>query len=96
MIIIYQKNNIHLVCGVMKRELCIKQIFDDFVSKTILSDKEKDILIRYIKNDSIIKIADDTMYGTATISRIISEIKIKYENYRKLEMEKLMIFTNKK
>lgn len=80
----------------MKKELCIKQIFDDFTDKTLLSEKEIDVLKRYIKNDSIVKIASDTMYGTATISRIIADIKLKYKNYKKLEMEKLMIFTNKK
>lgn len=80
----------------MKKELSIKQIFDDFTHKTILSDKERDILIRYIKNESIIKIADDTMYGTATVSRTIADLKSKYESYKKLEMEKLMIFTKEK
>lgn len=80
----------------MKKELSIKQIFDDFTNKTILSDKERDILIRYIKNESIIKIADDTMYGTATVSRTIADLKSKYESYKKLEMEKLMIFTKEK
>ena len=74
----------------MKKELCIKQIFDDFTDKTLLSEKEIDVLKRYIKNDSIVKIASDTMYGTATISRIIADIKLKYKNYKKLEMEKVL------
>ena len=34
----------------MKKELSVKQIFDDFTSKIILNDTEKDILIKYIKN----------------------------------------------
>ena len=29
----------------MKKELSVKQIFDDFISKTILNDTERDILI---------------------------------------------------
>lgn len=80
----------------MKKDLAIKQIFDDFTNKITLSDNEKDVLQRYIKNDSIVKIANDTMQGTATISRIIASIKVKYEDYKKLEIAKLMLLTNKK
>jgi hypothetical protein len=80
----------------MKKDLAIKQIFDDFTDKIMLSDNEKDVLQRYIKNDSIVKIANDTMQGTATISRIIASIKEKYDNYKKLEIAKLMLLTNKK
>ena len=58
----------------MKKELSIKQIYDDFVSKVILSDVEKEILIRYIKDETIIKISSEISQSTSTISRIISEI----------------------
>lgn len=78
----------------MKKDLAIKQIFDDFTNKIMLSDNEKDVLQRYIKNDSIVKIANDTMQSTATISRIIANIKIKYDNYKKLEIAKLKLLTN--
>lgn len=78
----------------MKKDLAIKQIFDDFTDKIMLSDNEKDVLRRYIKNDSIVKIANDTMQGTATISRIIASIKEKYDNYKKLEIAKLKLLTN--
>lgn len=80
----------------MRELLAIKQIFDDFATKTMLNDNEKDILIRYIKKDSIIKIADDTKQGTTTVSRIIRDIKDKYENYKELEIKKLMLFTKEK
>lgn len=76
----------------MKKELAIKLIYDDFISKTILTDNEEDILIRYIKNHSIIKIANDTSQGTTTVSRTIAELKQKYKNYKKLEMAKLLVF----
>ena|GEM_PF-6648983 len=76
----------------MKKELAIKQIYDDFTSKVLLTDDEKAILVKYIKKESIVKIADDLSQGTATISRIIKEIKIKYNKYKKLEMAKLSIF----
>lgn len=80
----------------MKKELANKQIYDDFVSKTILTDNEKDILVRYIKNDGIVKMANDTTQGTTTISRTIASIKEKYENYKKLEHAKLMLLFDKK
>ncbi len=80
----------------MKKELAIKQIFDDFVGKTFLNDNEKDILIRYIKNDSIVKIAEDTLQSTATISRVIASIKEKYDNYKTLELVKLDLLKGKK
>ena len=80
----------------MKKELAIKQIYDDFVSKAILTDNEKDILVRYIKNDSIVKIANDTKQGSATVSRVIASIKEKYENYKRLEIAKLILLTNDK
>ena len=78
----------------MKKDLAIKQIYDDFIDKIVLSDNEKDVLKRYIKNDSIVKIANDTMQGTATISRIIASIKRKYDNYKKLEIVKLKLLIN--
>ena len=76
----------------MKKELCIKQIYDDFLSKVILTDIEKQVLDLYIQNISIVKIADITTQSTSTISRIIMDIKTKYNNYRKLELSKLEIF----
>lgn len=80
----------------MKKELANKQIYDDFISKTILTDNEKDVLVRYIKNDSIVKMASDTKQGTTTISRTIASVKEKYINYKKLELAKLMLLFDKK
>lgn len=75
----------------MKKELSVKQIFDDFINKTILNDIEEKVLIKYIKNESIIKIADDLSISTATVSRVISNLKEKYNNYKKLELAKLLL-----
>lgn len=75
----------------MRKELSVKQIFDDFVSKTILNDDEIEILVKYIKKESIVKIANDTKQSTATISRVIAELKTKYDNYKKLEIAKLLL-----
>ena len=75
----------------MKKELANKQIYDDFISKTILNDNEKDVLVRYIKGDSIVKISTETQQSTATVSRIIAKIKEKYDNYKRMEIAKLLI-----
>ena len=84
-------NIIGLVIDGMKREIANKQIYDDFMNKTVLNDNEKDVLDRYIRNHSIVKIAEDTKQSTATVSRIIANIKKKYDDYKKLELAKLMI-----
>lgn len=76
----------------MKKELSIKTIYDDFLGKTILTDVEKDVLIRYVKNYSIIKIADEINQSTSTVSRTVSILKDKYKNYKQIEIEKLKIF----
>ena len=75
----------------MKKELAIKQIYDDFTSKIILTDNEKIILDLYIKNESIVKIATMTSQSTASISRAIADLKEKYNNYKKLELAKLLL-----
>ncbi|MBR4178034.1 MAG: hypothetical protein IKR57_01640 [Bacilli bacterium] len=79
----------------MKKELCIKQIYDDFNNKTILSEQEKEVLDLFIKDYSLLKIADETKQGTATVSRIIDDLKEKSNNYKKLEIEKLKILDKK-
>lgn len=81
---------------IMRKELAIKQIREDFINKVMLSEDEIDVLERYIKKHSIVKIAEDTRQGTATVSRIIADIKLKYEDYKKLEIAKLMLLTNKR
>ena len=80
----------------MKKDLSIKQIYDDFMSKTILNDNEIDILIRYIKDETIVKIANDTAQSTSTVSRTIADLKEKYQNYKDLELAKLILFQNDK
>ena len=51
----------------MKKELAIKQIFDDFTSKTILTDNEKEILIRYIRGETITKMASETSQSSSSL-----------------------------
>lgn len=80
----------------MKKDLAVKQIYDDFISKTILNDNEKDILLRYIKDDTIVKIANDTSQSTSSVSRVIADLKEKYQNYKDLELAKLILFQKDK
>lgn len=80
----------------MRKELSIKQIYDDFVEKVLLSENEQDVLKRYIKNDSIVKIANETSQSSSSVSRTIKDIKIKYENYKKLELAKLTLLLGNK
>ena len=75
----------------MKKELAVKQIYDDFTSKIILTDNEKNILDLYIKNESIVKIANTTNQSTSSVSRTIADLKDKYNNYKKLELAKLLL-----
>ena len=75
----------------MKKELSVKQIYDDFINKTILNETEKEILNKYIRNESIVKISTDMSISTASVSRIIADIKKKYSNYKKLELAKLTL-----
>ena len=80
----------------MKKDLAVKQIYDDFISKTILNDNEKDILLRYIKDDTIVKIASDTSQSTSSVSRIVADLKEKYQKYKDLELAKLILFQRDK
>ena len=80
----------------MKKELSLKQIYEDFINKVILTEQEKEVLDLYIRNYSILKISDITSQGTTTLSRIISYLKDKYKNYKKLEIERLKIFEREK
>ena len=80
----------------MKKDLAVKQIYDDFISKIILNDNEKDILLRYIKDDTIVKIANDTSQSTSSVSRVVADLKEKYQNYKDLELAKLILFQKDK
>ena len=77
----------------MKKELAIKQIYNDFVDKVFLTDTEKEVLELYIKNESLVKIADTISQSISSVSRIVAELKDKYNNYKKLELSKLDILS---
>ena len=79
----------------MKKELAIKQIYDDFIIKVVLTENEKDILDRYIQGDTYVKISLDTSQSYSSVSRTIMDLKTKYETYKKLELTKLILFKEK-
>lgn len=76
----------------MKTELAIKQIYEDFVSKVMLDNDEKQVLDMFLKNYSYIKIGDTIGMSDRNVGRIMRIVKQKYENYRKLEVSKLELF----
>lgn len=79
----------------MKKSLSLDIIYNDFISKVKLSASEKDILDRYLKNDSVVKISMDVSLSYSSVSRIISNLKSKYENYRQLEVVKTKLLSDK-
>ena len=78
----------------MIKELSNKIIYDDFVSKTILTEEELNILNMYIRKESIIKIADECNMSDRNVSRIIRDLKQKYSNYKNIEIAKYDIFNS--
>lgn len=79
----------------MKKTLSLDVIYNDFISKVKLSNSEKDILDRYLKNESLVKISMDVSLSYSSVSRIISNLKSKYENYKQLEMVKTKLLNEK-
>ena len=85
-----------LVVCVMKQELAIDIIYNDFIKKVVLTDYEKEILDKYIRGDTYVKMAMDTIQSYSTVSRTITDLRNKYEIYKKLELTKLTLWNNKK
>lgn len=76
----------------MKTELAIKQIYEDFISKVMLDNDERQVLDMFLKNYSYIKIGDNIGMSDRNVGRVMRTVKQKYENYRKLEVSKLELF----
>lgn len=79
----------------MKKALSLDIIYNDFINKVKLSNCEKDILDRYLKDESLVKISMDVSLSYSSVSRTISNLKIKYENYRQLETVKTQLLNEK-
>jgi len=79
----------------MKEDLAIKQLYNDFIIKVTLTDNEKDILDRYIKGDTYVKMSIDTKQSYSNIARTINDLKYKYDIYKRLELIKLNLLMKK-
>ena len=78
---IYMKN--------MKKDLSIKQIYDDFILKVTLDEDEINVLDMYIKNYSYVQMSLALNISERNISRIVNRLKEKYAIYRNLEVARL-------
>lgn len=76
----------------MIKEMCNKIIYDDFINKVILTDDEKIVLDMLIQRKSVIQISQAVNMSDRTVSRIIKDVKVKYNNYKNLEIAKCDIF----
>lgn len=81
---IYMKN--------MKKDLSIKQIYDDFILKVTLDEDEIKVLDMYIKNYSYVQMSLALNISERNISRIVNRLKEKYAIYaiyKNLEVSRL-------
>ena len=78
----------------MIKELSNNYILNDFLYKTILTEDEKNILDMLLLKYSIVKISQTICLSERTVSRIIRELKDKYEIYKRLELTKLNILNS--
>jgi len=85
-----------LVKYVMREELAVDMLYNDFISRVTLTDNEKEILPKYINGDSYVKMAIDTAQSYSSVSRTIVDLKRKYEIYKKMELTKLTLFNRNK
>jgi len=76
----------------MIRELSNKIIYNDFISKVVLTDDETNVLNMLILKYSIIKISQEINMSDRNVSRIIKDLKEKYYIYKKIEIARLEIF----
>ena len=79
----------------MKKALSLDIIYNDFINKVKLSNTEKEILDKYLRNESIVKISIDVSLSYSSVSRVISNLKSKYENYKEMEIVKITLLRSK-
>ena len=79
----------------MRKSLSLDVIYNDFINKVKLSECEKDVLDRYLKNESLVKISMDVALSYSSVSRIVSNLKNKYELYKEMELVKINMLNDK-
>lgn len=73
----------------IKKDLSIKQIYDDFILKVTLDEDELKVLDMYIKNYSYVQMSIALNMSERNISRIVNRLKEKYDIYKNLEVSRL-------
>ena len=73
----------------IKKDLSIKQIYDDFILKVTLDEDELKVLDMYIKNYSYVQMSIALNMSERNISRIVNRLKEKYDIYKNLKVSRL-------
>lgn len=78
----------------MCEKLKNKTIYNDFLDKVMLTEEQIKILNLLLKKESIVKISTELGMSQRTVSYEIKKIKQYYEEYKKIELAKLMALLN--
>ena len=78
----------------MVEKLRIKAIYDDFLLKNTLTKEQIEILNRLISRDCIVKISMEMGISQRSIGYEIRKLKNMYENYKRIELTKLLALFN--
>ena len=78
----------------MLDKLRVKVLYDDFISKTNLTDEQIEILNKLLKKDKIIKIALDMGMSERTIKYQKKKIEEIFKDYYNLELMKILVLIN--
>lgn len=76
----------------MLKKLSNKIIYEDFISKTRLTDDEIKVLDMLLDRELVVKIAQELHMSDRNVSRIKKAIKEKYNTYKTIEIAKADIF----
>lgn len=82
------------VGDILIEKLKIKAIYDDFASKVSLSEEQKRIINMLIDKKSIVQISMEIGICERTVNYEIKKIKTLYNNYKQLELIKLIALIN--
>lgn len=88
--IYYKANEAKVMCEKLKN----KTIYNDFLDKVMLTEEQIKILNLLLKKESIVKISVELGMSQRTVSYEIKKIKQYYEEYKKIELAKLMALLN--
>ena len=78
----------------MLEKLKLKMIYEDFILKVKLNDEQIKILNMLLNKDTILKISLEMNMSQRTVGYEIKKIKTLYNDYKQLELAKLMSLIN--